>query len=68
MFPATLFQRIRPALMKMAFVTLCFHRTRDENERKYTLVLQTSPKQYMSNSSLLLSIKKRKLQMCERVD
>lgn len=45
--------------MKMAFVTLRFHRTQGGNERKYTLVLQTSPKQYISNSSLLLSIKKK---------
>lgn len=45
MFPATLFYRIRPALMKMAFLTLGSHRTQDRNERKYTLFLQNSPKQ-----------------------
>lgn len=45
MFPAMLFYRIRPALMKMAFLTLGFHRTQDRNERKCTLFLQNSPKQ-----------------------
>lgn len=32
MLPVTLFYRIRPALMKMAFVTLRFLGTRDRNE------------------------------------